>query len=130
MDERMKSHCRAARRATEQLLGDEVTPIGFKMNREAQRLTVTWKDGHVSEFDLLSLRGKCPCAACAAKRGHGPESTEPSSILKQDPGQGPPPPRAVGAQLVGSYAIQLQWSDGHDAGIYDFRYLRALDASE
>ena len=124
----MGSHCRAAMGADEQLLGNEVTPVAFKMNREAQRLTVTWKDGHVSEFDLLSLRRKCPCAACGAERDRRAESTEPSAILKKDPGQDPP--RAVGAQLVGNYAILLQWSDGHDAGIYDFRYLRALDVDE
>ena len=27
---------------------------------------------------------------------------------------------------VGSYAISPIWEDGHDAGIYQWRYLRAL----
>jgi DUF971 family protein len=27
---------------------------------------------------------------------------------------------------VGSYAITPVWEDGHDAGIYQWRYLRAL----
>ena len=114
--------------AGEQRLENEATPVAFKMNREAQRLTVTWKDGHVSEFDLLSLRRKCPCAVCDAERDRRAETTEHSVIRPQ--GSVPDPPRAVGAQLVGNYAILLQWSDGHDAGIYDFRYLRALDVGE
>ena len=28
--------------------------------------------------------------------------------------------------LVGRYAINFRWSDGHDTGIYSFRYLREL----
>jgi len=27
---------------------------------------------------------------------------------------------------VGNYAIQFQWKDGHNTGIYTFDYLRAL----
>jgi DUF971 family protein len=28
--------------------------------------------------------------------------------------------------LVGRYAINFRWSDGHETGIYSFRYLREL----
>jgi DUF971 family protein len=28
--------------------------------------------------------------------------------------------------LVGRYALNFKWSDGHDSGIYSFRYLREL----
>jgi DUF971 family protein len=28
--------------------------------------------------------------------------------------------------LVGGYAIQLFWADGHSSGIYSFTYLRRL----
>jgi len=34
--------------------------------------------------------------------------------------------RPVGFGQVGSYAISIDWSDGHDTGIYTFRYLREL----
>ena len=30
------------------------------------------------------------------------------------------------AKLVGNYAIQFTWSDGHNTGIFDFRFLRSL----
>ena len=30
-------------------------------------------------------------------------------------------------QAVGRYAIQIDWSDGHDTGIYPFARLRELD---
>ncbi|MCH8218976.1 MAG: DUF971 domain-containing protein, partial [Planctomycetes bacterium] len=36
-------------------------------------------------------------------------------------------PTLTGAQLMGHYAIKLIWSDGHDTGIFDYRYLRTLD---
>jgi DUF971 family protein len=28
---------------------------------------------------------------------------------------------------VGNYAIQIGWSDGHNSGIYSFRYLKELE---
>lgn len=34
--------------------------------------------------------------------------------------------RAASAELVGSYALRIVWADGHNAGIYDFAYLREL----
>jgi DUF971 family protein len=105
---------------------DQTTPSDLKLNRDEQRLTVTWKDGHVSVFDAVVLRKKCPCATCNAERQKQSESTALFTILKSDPGIGPP--KAVGARLVGNYAIQLHWTDNHDTGIYDFRFLRALDA--
>jgi DUF971 family protein len=29
-------------------------------------------------------------------------------------------------EQVGNYALGLTWGDGHDTGIYSFRFLRAL----
>jgi DUF971 family protein len=104
---------------------DRVTPADIKLQREEHRLTIRWRDGHTSRFDLPELRKACPCAACNAERQRKPATTELFPILKKDPGTGPP--QAVGAKLVGHYALHLAWSDGHDTGIYDFRFLRELD---
>lgn len=38
------------------------------------------------------------------------------------------PLTAVDAELVGRYAIRIRFSDGHDTGIYSWRYLRQLAA--
>jgi DUF971 family protein len=42
-------------------------------------------------------------------------------------------PEAISEQLsiqdisiVGRYALNFRWSDGHETGIYSFRYLREL----
>jgi DUF971 family protein len=32
----------------------------------------------------------------------------------------------VDLSLVGRYALNFRWSDGHETGIYSFRYLREL----
>ena len=34
----------------------------------------------------------------------------------------------VALEPVGHYAVQPTFSDGHDTGIYSWRYLRSLDA--
>lgn len=34
---------------------------------------------------------------------------------------------AVDAELVGNYAVRIRFSDGHDTGIYSWRYLREID---
>ena len=32
----------------------------------------------------------------------------------------------AGFQIVGGYAVQPRWADGHDTGLYSFTYLRRL----
>jgi DUF971 family protein len=33
-------------------------------------------------------------------------------------------------EIVGRYALNFKWSDGHETGIYSFRYLRELCEKE
>jgi DUF971 family protein len=37
------------------------------------------------------------------------------------------PITARGAELVGNYAMRIDFSDGHSTGIYTFEFLRELD---
>ena len=51
----------------------------------------------------------------------GPEGIgDPAQILVPDDTQ------AVNVELVGRYAIQFTWSDGHSTGIYSFDTLREI----
>lgn len=100
---------------------DATTPKNLKVQLKEQRLIVDWKDGKRSEFSLDALRRECPCATCRSERDHAKQN--PLRILKADPTG----VRVENAELVGSYAIQFHWSDGHNTGIFDFRYLRSLD---
>jgi DUF971 family protein len=85
-----------------------------------KELLVVWEDGHESLYPLELLRDRCPCASCSGE-----------TVLLQR--YVPPPPdknapgrySLRGAVPVGSYALQLTWGDGHDAGIYSWERLWA-----
>lgn len=91
------------------------TPARLGLDLKAQRLTVTWHDGHVSAYDGAFLRFVCPCAGC---RGHAPGDVIPPSWDQVKAA------RVVGGSQVGGYAIQLSFDDGHASGIYAFDRLR------
>lgn len=101
---------------------DSVTPKDLKVKIAEQRLVIEWKDGKLSEFSLAQLRSVCPCATCRTEREQ--QASNPLRILKADPTG----VRVTNARLVGSYAIQFDYSDGHNTGIFDFRFLRSLGA--
>lgn len=37
------------------------------------------------------------------------------------------PLTALDAEFVGNYAIRIRFSDGHDTGLYSWKYLREID---
>jgi DUF971 family protein len=90
-----------------------VTPVEVRRVRDEQRLVITWSDGHVSGFPYAYIRGWCPCATC---QGHGNEKR----YIHADNTD------LVNIAVVGNYALSLAWGDGHDTGIYSYRYLREL----
>jgi DUF971 family protein len=100
---------------------DRVTPEDLKVRLSEQRLSIRWKDGQISDMPLALLRRHCPCATCRTEREQ--QAANPLRILKSDPTG----VRVISAELVGHYAIQFVWSDGHKSGIFDYRFLRALD---
>ena len=99
---------------------DTVAPRDLKVKLAEQELIIDWKDGRRSRLQLGKLRRLCPCATCRTEREE--QAANPLKILRADPTG----LRVVNARLVGAYAIQFEWSDGHNTGIYDFRFLRSL----
>lgn len=99
-------------------------PEDLTVMLKEQRLVIDWGDRLRSDFPMGDLRRQCPCAGCRAERAE--QANNPLRILKYDP-QGV---RVTDAKLVGNYAIQLTWSDGHDTGIFDFRFLHSLRKPE
>jgi DUF971 family protein len=87
---------------------------------------ITWADGHQSHYDFAYLREECPCATCNDERGKkqafGAVATSPSAVLPMFK----PKPRAQSATVVGNYAVQFNFSDGHSTGIYSYDYLRSI----
>ena len=98
------------------------TPRDLKVKIKEQRPSIDWSDRAHSEFALAQLRAQCPCATCRTDREEAKKN--PLQILRSDPTG----IRVTSAKLVGNYAIQFVWSDGHSTGIFDFRFLRSLDA--
>lgn len=101
----------------------EVQPANLDLDLKAQVLNITWTDGAVSRLPAAVLRKHCPCAACRTEKEKQSRTLLP--VLKAAPAG---KIEAVGGHLVGNYALQIEWSDGHNTGIYDFRYLRTLPA--
>ena len=100
--------------------GPAIEPREIKQEGDSG-LRITWADNHVSHFTASGLRRACPCAQCVnewtGQRVLKPESI-PEELIIND------------LSLVGRYAINFRWSDGHETGIYSFRYLRELDEDE
>jgi DUF971 family protein len=87
-------------------------------------LDITWTDGHLSHYDFFYLREECPCATCNDQRAKkqsapGLESSPALPMYK-------PKPRVQAARQVGSYAIQFDFSDGHNTGIFTYEHLRSI----
>ena len=92
----------------------DIQPIG-------NELAVKWDDGSESFIPLETLRRCCPCAGCKGE-------TDIMGNVYKNPAQ-PLTPRAfelVRFTVVGGYAIQPVWADGHATGIYSFDYLKRV----
>jgi len=83
-------------------------------------LAISWNDGSESFFNLEALRRACPCAGC------GGEPDVLGNIWRPQVSYTDDSFRLTGFDLVGGYALQPRWGDGHSSGIYSFTYLRRL----
>ena len=80
-------------------------------------ITIQWNDCHNSQYGAKELRINCGCAECV-------EEWSKRQLL--DPASVPSDIRAEDYLMVGRYAVQFLWSDGHYTGIYPFDMLRKL----
>ena len=85
-------------------------------------LAIRWNDGRE---DYLPLRRACPCAGC---------NGEPDALGHVDkPHVSYDPARSFQLRsygIVGGYAFQPVWGDGHSTGLYSFDLLRRLGQSD
>lgn len=88
-------------------------------------LAVRWNDGQESYLPLEELRRSCPCAGCCG---------EPDALGHVDkPRVSYDPARSFQLHsygIVGGYAFQPVWGDGHSTGLYSFALLRRLGQPE
>ncbi len=95
--------------------------IPQRIHREDRAVVITWSPEHVSHYPARELRLQCRCAACREEMSGRP-------LL--DPDAVPDDIRPVTISLVGSYAIRIEWSDGHGTGIYTYELLAELCGCE
>ena len=97
-------------------------PKTIQISKSRRMVIIPWDDGHTSEYPFDGLRAACPCAEC--KGGHENMGTPPDpAVFDLIPLQ---TYELLGADLVGSYAVQFLWQDGHKYGLYGWDYLRGL----
>lgn len=79
-------------------------------------LKFLWDDGVEESVNLKDLRRHCPCATCAAERDKQGKKYIPLFTESQV--------KVRSISQVGNYAIQIIWQDGHNTGIYEYKFLR------
>ena len=90
-------------------------PSEIKLHKKSAVLELKFEDGGIYSLPAEFLRVSSPSAEV---QGHGPgqevlqTGKKHISITKVEP--------------VGSYALKLHFSDGHNTGLYTWEYLRKL----
>jgi DUF971 family protein len=100
----------------------QTTPTRLNLKKD-EKLEIDWQDGRKSVYPISFLRAMCPCAQCKALRE---EQRQHKTLLRVLPGNHSQPLAALKAELVGKYALRIDWSDQHGSGIYSIDYLRDI----
>jgi DUF971 family protein len=91
-------------------------------------LTITWSDGRTSFYEIALLRKLSPSADARQLREE--MESNPLTVLPDSIARHKGPITATDAKLIGTYAINIHFSDGHRTGIYTWEYLREIDPEQ
>jgi len=94
---------------------DDDTPTDIKLRRKSRVVAITYADGRQHSLSFEYLRTHSPSAEV---QGHGP-GQEVLQIAKENV-------TVLGMEPIGRYAVRLLFDDGHDTGLYTWKYLREL----
>jgi DUF971 family protein len=92
-------------------------PTNIRSISEQSVLELTWPDGSVARLPYFTLRCACPCAGCV---------DEMTGLRTLDPDDVPSDVRPLSIGFSGNYALKIEWSDGHNSGIYTWDRLGEL----
>ncbi len=90
-------------------------PAEIRLNKDKDRLIVTFESGERIELTAEYLRTQSPSAEV---KGHGQE--------KMPPVAGKRSVRIATLIPIGNYAVRIGFDDGHDTGLYTWDYLHDL----
>lgn len=93
-------------------------PTEVRVDSATGMLELIWQDGVSGRISHQRLRACCACADCKALALSGRLALPPSEV------------RVTEVLPMGNYAVQFRFSDGHERGIYPWRYLRELISAE
>ena len=92
----------------------EPTQITEKNERE---ISIKWSDDAETSLFAAQLRRACPCASCV-NEWTGEKLLKDDNIADDL--------TFSDMNVVGRYALNFRFSDGHDTGIFTFKYLRQM----
>ena len=98
---------------------DKPTPTLIELHQKSRVLEIGFSDGKQFSLPYEFLRVYSPSAEV---RGHGP-GQETLQVGKKEV-------EINAAEPVGTYAMQLVFSDGHDTGIYSWEYLHSMGINQ
>lgn len=91
------------------------TPSGITVKQKSRVVDVTWQDGTHYALPFEYLRVHSPSAEV---RGHGGGEGK-LELAKESVS-------ITRVEQVGVYAVRLHFDDGHNTGLYSWKYLREL----
>lgn len=107
-----------------------MNPLKIERNKDGKGMSITWENNKTQHYSSEVLRKLCPCATCREERGEDahqgitpPKKRSMLNVIKNTAEESLNLEKIWG---VGSYAIGLQWKDGHNSGIYTYEYLQQL----
>lgn len=90
-------------------------PINIVLHQESHLLEIEFDDGNTFKYPAEFLRVYSPSAEVRGHWGQGAKL----QLDKQDV-------NINDLRPVGSYALKIVYDDGHDSGLYDWKYLHDL----
>ena len=80
-------------------------------------ISIVWSDDAETKYNAAELRRNCPCAGCV-NEWTGEKILRDESVSDDL--------SFTHTSIVGRYALNFHFSDGHDTGIFTFKFLRGL----
>lgn len=93
-----------------------IEPLQIQEENDRE-ITINWSDDAETKYDAAQLRRACPCASCV-NEWTGEKILKDENISNET--------SFSNISIVGRYALNFKFSDGHETGIYTFPYLRKL----
>jgi DUF971 family protein len=104
-----------------------IIPTNITLEQSAGRLVINWSDGRICRYPVSALRVACPCVECRGGHERMGHQFDPENLLELTPDR---EYTVQQLEIVGNYALQFFWDDGHNSGIYTWDYLYRLCPAE